>query len=703
MRKNVLTKKGIMKLIKKRSGKSIGTTLLLGFMVPVLLLILLGTISYRIASQTILDQCEESSKNTLSSMSMYGENELNSIATKALETITSNDMKQCYESFYTNKDKEWLGFYSDANTKLFQMCSSAGNISNYYTIPKNSTSMSSLSNNFGNDMYEKFMETSIGKSFEETSSLKKGWFGYHTDLDAERNSDGEDYAFTYVQKFSGADVYLVLDWKMQRAEEMIDQIKFGKGSIVALLSEDGREVARIRTVNSEGTETLEEITEKVFLDTDFYTLSRETSEAGSDNVVWNGKDYLYVYSPIGSSGIYICGLIPRENILEEVSTIRNATIILVIMAMMIAVVIGAFVSVGISKTVKSICKGLNKVAEGDLTYRFEVRRKDELGVLGKVLNETMEKIRLLMKDMQSFGRNVSKMTDDVFDKTSLVNESMKNISIAVNEVANGVQVQSVEAEKCNEKMQGFTDCLESIYLETTQMTGSIDNATEAIHSGQIIIRDLQDKAETTANNTNLLVGNVKSLRTHSREIEGIVDTINSIAEQTNLLSFNASIEAARAGEHGRGFAVVAEEIRKLADQSTIAAKEVQVRLNKMTLMTDKATGSAAETQKILVEQGESLYKTVAIFSTIEEKVKELVGGLQIIVDRMSGINRDKNEIQHSVMNITLETESAAASTQEVNAALSEQETALERLVENMEYLKKETEVLEKSIEAFSIG
>lgn len=236
----------------------------------------------------------------------------------------------------------------------------------------------------------------------------------------------------------------------------------------------------------------------------------------------------------------------------------------------------------------------------------------------------------------------------------------------------------------------------------TQMSGAIINTTEVVHKGQVIIRELSEKARTTAEITDILVENVSGVRDHSTEIEGIIDTINNIADQTNLLSLNASIEAARAGENGRGFAVVAEEIRKLADQSAKAAGEVQQRLNAMSVMTERTTQSAEETQTIVAAQGAALTETITVFGVIEEKVSELVNGLQTIVDGMTQINTDKDELQASVMNISMAAETAASSIEEVTASLDEQVGGISRLAENTISMKKETSVLEESMNHFRI-
>lgn len=686
---------------KSKRRRSIRTTLSLGFLVPVLMLIVLGVVSYSTASKTIMEKYEESSSNTISAMSMYGVTLTDGISSRALEQVTKDELKLYYEELSDNTDPQWVDAFSSAKSALYQL-GSTEYISNYFLVPEKGSQINSLGKDYGDSLYKDFQNSDIGNYFSENASKKNGWFGYHTAIDEARGSESEDYAFTYVQRFVTSKNYLFIDWDMKSVEEILAKVNFGENSIGALISTDGREVARICKTNDKGEAVLEKLDKEVFKEADFYQASLETREASSSYVTWNGESYLYLYAPLGESGISLCSLIPQENIIKEVSTIRNLTIIIVIVAIAIAILIGTMIAGGISKTVNVISKGLAKVAEGDLTQKFEVKRKDELGELGKVLNDTIGNIRILMEEMKQFGGNVTQMADNVSEQTEAFKESINNISIGVGEVANGMQIQASETDTSNEKMHGFAERLNGIYAETAQMSSAIDGATEAIHRGQIIINDLNEKAHTTAEITNVLVQDVGGVQKHSIEIEGIIDTINNIAEQTNLLSLNASIEAARAGEHGRGFAVVAEEIRKLADQSSAAAGEVQQILSQMSVITEKTTKSAEETQHIVADQGVSLNQTIKVFGVIEEKVKELVGGLQVIVDGMGQINTDKDDIQKSIMNVSMESETAAASIEEVTSTLEEQVGVLSKLADNIEYLRKETDVLEESINRFKI-
>lgn len=692
--------------VKEKGGekkkRSIGITLIGGFLIPVLMIVVLGVVSYQTASKTMMRKYEESSLHTISALSLYGGTLVEGIETRAMEQIVNSEMKNYYENYADNTDEKWIEVYSKAKSTLSQIKNNMISIDNIYTIPESGSQIHSLERDLPDSIYQDFKDSEIGVWFADHTSKKNGWFGRHLAIDAARESDGEDYAFTYVQRFVNMDTYVVFDWAIKSAEEMLYHINFGENSICALVSDDGREVSRIFKESDDRKLIPEKVDSALFTEQGFYRMAQEAGDCGSADVIWNGSAYLFVFAPLGNSPIMLCALIPRANIIAEVANIRNLTIVIVMIAICVALFVGTMIAGGISRAVGGINRTLGRVAEGDMTQQFAVRRKDEFGILGTALNNTISKIRLLFTEMKAFGGNVNRMAEGTTEKTEALNGALRNILSGVEEVADSMHSQAVYTDESNERMQVFAKRLERIYSETSAMSGVISDASEAIQKGRVIVHNLGRESETTTDIARHLVENASGVQHYSTEIEGIIDTINGIAEQTNLLSLNASIEAARAGEQGRGFSVVADEIRNLADSSSKAAGEVQHILGKMSVMTAKTMASAKETEDIVTKQTVLLNETVTIFGMIEQKVRKLVSGLELVVGGMDEIHSDKEEIQSSVQKICVKAEQAAVAAQEMTASLNEQADVMEELAKNMEYLREEILTLEKSMDHFTI-
>ena len=680
----------------ERSKHSIMQTLLIGFLIPVLMMVVLGTVSYNMASSGILSKYKESAMSTVTAVGNYCNLVCDSISSKAVELITNTDVGDYYDKYYKTQNAKGIDSFRNAKNMVNNTKSTSKYMFSCTVIPENGTYLSTLTGNMSANIYEDYGKTAEGQFFAENQSQKNKWFGYHTYLDENMNSSPDKYALTYFQEMMQSNSVLVMDISMETAMDMLDQMDFGNNSIRALVSGDGREVISIQGRENEPVE------ETYFTGNSFFEETKTAETTGSMDVKLNGKKYVYIYTPVGKTGAMICVLIPRSNLLGQVGTIKYITVIMVILAAGAALAIGMMISMGISKTVKNMTGGLSKVAEGDLRTDFSTNRKDEFKVLTSSLNAMLSSMRVLMQDMKQFGAKVSELSVDVSDKTEAVSSSMDDISRAMDEVAKGVQNQAEDTESSNERMLTLSENINDVTGQTSSMGTAADKAIDAVEKGKVIVQDLSDKSDTTVSLTKVLVKDIDEVQKSSEEIKNFVDVINSIAGQTNLLSLNASIEAARAGEAGKGFAVVAEEIRKLADQSKESGNKIREIVEMIGSTTDKTTASAKEAENMVNEQAKALAQTVEVFSMIQKCVEELVEGIRTITLCLGKTVEEKEAVQNSIQNISAVSEQVAASTQEVTATLGEQAHVVQNLKKEVEKLEEDAQKLSASIELFKI-
>jgi len=705
--------KALLKKIREidLSKNSVRTKIIGVIMIPVVFIIILGVVSYLKSSKDIISTYETSSFATLEMMADKFTLGFETVSNKANQFITNDSIKKYYSGNYEGDGvREAEEFRSIQNLlvsstmndsvvqDVFIFADYGSGASTRGTVPK--------------ETYQRYLDSEEGKAFID-SKARFIWAGYHYYLDEIVNVKGREYGLSltyYLYDINNKKIgFVVIDVKQEFLMDAMENAGFGDGSIIGFISSDGREI-----LAGDYGEDFQ------FGSTNFYQKSLpqidkseikvikkgdETQESlgGTEYVRYKGKPYLYLYTPLEGQEAMVCALIPSKMITKQADEMLTITVTLVVIASFIAIFIGSIFASGISKAITKAINILNKTAKGDLTVKADLNRNDEFEQLADGINDMIEGVKKLIRRTSLVSKNVAGNAGEVSENSEILLSATEEITRAVEEIEDGANVQAADAQDCLALMSNLSNQI-GMMTERAENMGDITDKTQVIiREGTVIVGELSDKANDTANITKVVINDIQKLGEKSLAVSEIIGTINDVAEQTNLLSLNASIEAARAGAAGRGFAVVAEEIRKLAVQSRNAADQIGDIIDEIVEQTEKTVSTTKEAENIVESQGVSLQNTVDVFYNINAHVENLTANLIQILDGIFEIERTKDETMKAVGSITSTTQQTAAATGELGATGLNQMKSVEVLNKAAIKLNEAVQNLEETMAVFLIG
>lgn len=668
---------------------SIRTKLFVAFAIPVLLMAVYGVVSYNKSANAIISNYENISTGTLNATRDYIFMGIDAVAAKSYELTNNTKVKNYYKSAQNVSLDEYTKNFNELKDEINTAKSSHSFIYAIHTIGKEGNAISTI-NTLPEDIYDSFIKSEEGQMIS-TSHDRFMWIGKHSFLDEQLNNKQTSYAFSIIRKMAENNGFIIVDVPTIQITKSLSQVDLGEGSIIGFVTKDGIETL----VNTDETNIFNGLT--------YYQESvSDKEESGFSYVKHKGKDYLFVYSKLGSTGASLCALVPRNTIIRQADDIKSLNIIFVTLACVFAIAIGSIIAGGIGNEIAKLTKSIAMAAKGDLTTKFDTKRKDEFLILSNGLADMVEGMRNLIEEVATVGTRVSNSANNLSYTSSDILGSTKHISLAIDEIEKGVVQQATDTELCLGQMSNLSQKINQVYDNTYKIDQIAIDTKEIVGDGIIIIDELSSKSSETTDITHLVITEIEELERQSRDIENFIEVINEIASQTNLLSLNASIEAARAGDAGRGFAVVAEEIRKLADQSVNASNQIKVIVSEIQEKTHGTVATAKQAEKIVTSQMDSLAKTVSTFQNINNHVSNLVNNLNNISQGVDGIESAKDETLDAIRNIAAVSQQTASSSEEVSATANNQVTSVEYLSQSASGLANDADKLKEAIRSFTI-
>ncbi len=474
-------------------------------------------------------------------------------------------------------------------------------------------------------------------------------------------------------------LYVVGVYKYDALNDVIDSINLGKHGMAYMVNREG-----IVTAHPDESLILEQSSLKELSHDNASSLSGVTTgETGATEFTAEGQNILAAFSPVRGTQWSLVIQIPKSDYNSLIQSAMMAAILSTLAVLVVSILLVLHLARSISRPVKHVTSRMLALSDGDLHTEIKhAHSKDELEVLTKTLDSTVESVNRYISDIQQVLTQIAdgnlrvEPQVDYKGDFALIRTSLRTIIQSMNETIAGFRSAAVRLADMSEELKGQSGQLHQASLEQNrsaeELVCEVSNVKEQLSGVSKSSSQTRTKTEEIVHrvqeaNTRMasLSKAMDDISANAQEITKIAKAIEDIAFQTNILSINASVEAARAGLAGRGFAVVAEEVRQLASRSAEAAKNAS---------------DMVESTRTIIQTGVKLTAatagSLADISSVSDEIGEITDHLVTAVQGQEGALAIMEERIDTISTITDHNLQNAEGTEQSSGFLAREAEAL---------------------------
>jgi methyl-accepting chemotaxis protein len=388
---------------------------------------------------------------------------------------------------------------------------------------------------------------------------------------------------------------------------------------------------------------------------------------------------------------------------KVVAQTQQGFLLFVLLGGIVSLGLGVFVAKSISSPLTQMAATSEMISRGKLSTGVQVvNTQDEVGSLSQSFNLMVDNLSQVLREIANSSKQITGSTRQLNLGMSQITKSAEQIAETAQNVAIGSEGQVKSVEQVTAAISQMSFGVKQIAENAQSVSTSSNNAYKHAEFGRETIDKAIRQMESIRQTVDKSAGVIKELGDKSKTIGNIIDLIRNIADQTNLLALNAAIEAARAGEQGRGFAVVAEEVRKLAEQSASATKEIANLITSVKDETERAvkamdlgTKEAAQGTIVVSDAGNAFTDILSAVDGVSQQIHQVSMAAQELA---SG----SGQVVNAVETIAYIAQETSGQTQNVAAAAQEQTASMEEIKFSVNSLFKMSGELDDIVKRFQL-